>query len=358
MQSESDDDDESSDDDDESESEYEEEKKPKKAKAPAKAGSSSKPPPPKKKAKPSRDDDDDSDDGAPGGSGGGGKKWFEGGIDPEEVEWKRGGKKWRTLEHAGVIFPPLYEPHGIKLVYDGKPVELTTDQEEVATMYAAMLTTDYVKKEAFQRNFMASWRPLLKKSEAGKPVKDLALCDFTAIAAHLDAQRELKKGLSAELKRQAKAAKDKEEAPFMYAQVDGAPEKVPPRPPARPTRAPDQDPRPPPPFPLPPRPPHPPPRALRRWATSASSRPASSAAAASTRRWGSSRRASSPRCAAQFGAIPGAQFGAILWRNPLTHRSLPRTSRSTSGSARRCRRSPTLATARSTTGATSSTSTR
>ena len=63
-----------------------------------------------------------------------------------------------------------------------------TDQEEVATMYAAMLTTDYVKKEAFQRNFMASWRPLLKKSEAGKPVKDLALCDFTAIAAHLDAQ--------------------------------------------------------------------------------------------------------------------------------------------------------------------------
>ena len=41
-------------------------------------------------------------------------------------------------------------------------------------------------------------------------MKDLALCDFTAIAAHLDAQRELKKGLSAELKRQAKAAKDRE----------------------------------------------------------------------------------------------------------------------------------------------------
>ena len=55
-----------------------------------------------------------------------------------------------------MIFPPLYEPHGIKLVYDGKPVELTTDQEEVATMYAAMLTTDYVKKEAFQRNFISS----------------------------------------------------------------------------------------------------------------------------------------------------------------------------------------------------------
>ena len=209
-----------------------------------------------------------------------------------------------------MIFPPLYEPHGIKLVYDGKPVELTTDQEEVATMYAAMLTTDYVKKEAFQRNFMASWRPLLKKSEAGKPVKDLALCDFTAIAAHLDAQRELKKGLSAELKRQAKAAKDKEEAPFMYAQVDGAPEKVPPRPPAR-ARPPTT--RPAPAAALPPSPPSPSPAParLRRWATSASSRPASSAAAASTRRWGSSRRASSPRCAAQFGAIPArnsAQF--------------------------------------------------
>jgi hypothetical protein len=38
------------------------------------------------------------------------------------------GKKWRFLEHNGVIFPPKYEPHGVKMNYDGKQVELTPDQ--------------------------------------------------------------------------------------------------------------------------------------------------------------------------------------------------------------------------------------
>lgn len=39
-----------------------------------------------------------------------------------------GEKKWTTLEHAGVLFPPEYEPHGVKMMYDGKPVELTPEQ--------------------------------------------------------------------------------------------------------------------------------------------------------------------------------------------------------------------------------------
>jgi DNA topoisomerase-1 len=36
--------------------------------------------------------------------------------------------KWQTLEHAGVLFPPEYEPHGVKMLYDGKPVDLTPEQ--------------------------------------------------------------------------------------------------------------------------------------------------------------------------------------------------------------------------------------
>ena len=38
------------------------------------------------------------------------------------------GKKWRFLEHNGVIFPPKYEPHGVKMKYNGEPVNLTPDQ--------------------------------------------------------------------------------------------------------------------------------------------------------------------------------------------------------------------------------------
>lgn len=40
-------------------------------------------------------------------------------------------KIWDTLEHNAVTFPPPYEPHGVKLVYDGKPVDLSAEEEEV-----------------------------------------------------------------------------------------------------------------------------------------------------------------------------------------------------------------------------------
>jgi DNA topoisomerase-1 len=42
-----------------------------------------------------------------------------------------GEKKWTTLVHNGVIFPPPYKPHGVKILYKGKLVTLTPDQEEV-----------------------------------------------------------------------------------------------------------------------------------------------------------------------------------------------------------------------------------
>jgi hypothetical protein len=37
---------------------------------------------------------------------------------------------WDTLEHCGVTFPPAYVPHGVKLLYDGKPVNLSPEEEE------------------------------------------------------------------------------------------------------------------------------------------------------------------------------------------------------------------------------------
>jgi DNA topoisomerase-1 len=40
------------------------------------------------------------------------------------------GCQWVTMEHAGVSFPEDYTPHGVKLLYDGKPVDLTPTQEE------------------------------------------------------------------------------------------------------------------------------------------------------------------------------------------------------------------------------------
>jgi DNA topoisomerase I len=40
------------------------------------------------------------------------------------------GCQWLTMEHAGVSFPEPYMPHGIKMRYEGEPINLTSLQEE------------------------------------------------------------------------------------------------------------------------------------------------------------------------------------------------------------------------------------
>jgi DNA topoisomerase-1 len=97
------------------------------------------------------------------------RRWYE---QSGEVEWKRGGEKWRTLQHNGVIFPPLYEPHRVPLTYDLKDIVLPAECEEVASMFAAMLKTDYAQKEVFQKNFMKDWRRLLKKHKETEHIKE------------------------------------------------------------------------------------------------------------------------------------------------------------------------------------------
>jgi DNA topoisomerase-1 len=103
---------------------------------------------------------------------------------------------WKTLRHAGVLFPPEYVPHGVKMKYEGKPVDLTPDQEEVATMFAVMKETDYMNKPVFLRNFWDGFKEVLGKNHI---VKDLAKCDFTDIYDHLMAEREKKKNMTKEV---------------------------------------------------------------------------------------------------------------------------------------------------------------
>ncbi len=40
------------------------------------------------------------------------------------------GCQWEKMEHAGVSFPEPYEPHRVRMKYDGKPIDLTPLQEE------------------------------------------------------------------------------------------------------------------------------------------------------------------------------------------------------------------------------------
>ena len=61
-------------------------------------------------------------------------KWWEHQHKDDKVYWT-------TLQHNGIIFQPPYAPHHVPLYYDGKPVELTAEQEEIATLYATSPTT-------------------------------------------------------------------------------------------------------------------------------------------------------------------------------------------------------------------------
>ncbi|KAK9844953.1 hypothetical protein WJX74_009017 [Apatococcus lobatus] len=134
-----------------------------------------------------------------------------------------GEKRWSKLCHSGVLFPPEYEAHGIQMLYEGKPVDLTPEQEEVATMFAVMKETDYMKHERFLRNFWDAFKPILGK---GHVIRDLKKCDFSPIYEHHMAEREKKKAMPKEEKVALKAQKDADEAKYKVALVDGRQEQV------------------------------------------------------------------------------------------------------------------------------------
>lgn len=128
--------------------------------------------------------------------------------------------KWTTFSHNGVLFPEPYEPHQIPIIYEGKKITLNPDSEEYATIYAKFTETDYVKNKMFNKNFFHDWIRILKK-DGHNEIKNLEGCDFSLILKHLLAHKETKKNLSKQEKENIKEKKDKFEAKFKVAYVDG-----------------------------------------------------------------------------------------------------------------------------------------
>ena len=157
-------------------------------------------------------------------------RWWE---DPGKSD---GTKKWDTLEHAGVVFPPEYEPlpKHVKLVYDGVPVTLHPEAEEVATFYGSMLNSAHnVENPTFNKNFFEDFSTYLDKTGHGKDkdgntvkIKKFEKCDFKPIFEWFDAERAKKKALPAAEKKALKAEKEAAEAKYMYCMWDGRKQKV------------------------------------------------------------------------------------------------------------------------------------
>ncbi|KAK3675747.1 DNA topoisomerase 1 [Recurvomyces mirabilis] len=157
-------------------------------------------------------------------------RWWE---DPTKGD---GTKKWSTLEHNGVIFPPEYEllPKNVKMAYDGVPITLHPEAEEIAHAFGSMLnSTHNVENPTFIKNFFADFKEMLDKTghatdKDGNKVKitKFEKCDFKPIFNYVDAARQTKKALPASEKKKLKAEKDEIEAPFMYCTWNGRKQKV------------------------------------------------------------------------------------------------------------------------------------
>ncbi|TVY60722.1 DNA topoisomerase [Lachnellula suecica] len=144
--------------------------------------------------------------------------------------------KWDTLQHNGVVFPPEYEPlpKNVKLLYDGTPLTLSIEAEEIAGFFGAMLnSTHNVENPTFQKNFFRDFTDEVKKTGGAKDrdgnkvaIKDFDKLDFKAIFNYYDGKSQEKKARSSAEKKADKAEKDKLEAPFTQCIWDGRKEQV------------------------------------------------------------------------------------------------------------------------------------
>ena len=123
--------------------------------------------------------------------------------------------KWETLSHNGVLFPPPYQPHKVPVIYQGRSIVLDPESEELATMYAKYIGSEYVNNRVFNKNFWNEWKKVLGPNHV---IKDLAGVDFGLINQYLIDQKAVSKV--------SKEEKEREAEHYKYAMVDGRKEAV------------------------------------------------------------------------------------------------------------------------------------
>ncbi|KAI0288507.1 hypothetical protein BC826DRAFT_1037325 [Russula brevipes] len=155
-------------------------------------------------------------------------KWWE--QDPDQTVVSDGTQKWTTLEHNGVIFPPPYQPlpSHVKMKYNGKPVDLPPESEEVAGFYGAMLETDHARDATFNKNFFDDWSKVLEKHppRKGTIIREFERCDFRPMFEYFEEEKAKKKALTSAEKKELKKQKDEMEAKYVTCTLDGRKEKV------------------------------------------------------------------------------------------------------------------------------------
>jgi len=115
-------------------------------------------------------------------------------------------RKWRTLQHNGILFPPAYEARGIAIRIRGEKVPLNPEQEEMAYQWAKKKDTPYAQDRVFQKNFTADFAGALGPEFKGIGYSDI---DFAPMNRIVDREKDLKEMMTKE-ERKSLAAKRKE----------------------------------------------------------------------------------------------------------------------------------------------------
>ena len=124
-----------------------------------------------------------------------------------------------TLHHNGVLIPEPYRGKGLTVIINGKEIQLTAEQEELAVAWAKKVGTPYVEDKVFARNFHEDFSEKL-----GIKVKPGDV-DFSAIVKLVEEEREYKKNLPKEEKKSLaadrKVIREANKEKYGFAYVDG-----------------------------------------------------------------------------------------------------------------------------------------
>ena len=133
-------------------------------------------------------------------------------------------KKWKTLEHNGVMFPDPYKPHEIPIKYNDELITLNPEAEEFITYYVNPRFDKYRNKK-FNKNFFNDLKKLLKP-DIRKTITNFDACDFSMIEKHvaddIEARKAERAAMTKEERDAEKEEKEKEQAKYKMATVDGS----------------------------------------------------------------------------------------------------------------------------------------
>jgi len=131
-----------------------------------------------------------------------------------------GERKWSSLYHNGVLFPPKYKKHDVPVIFNGEEIVLEDSAEEFATIYAKYIETEYYKSKVFNKNFWNDWKKVLGKEHK---ITSLEGCNFTKIYNHILNENMKRKS---EISKELKDALKKEEEKYTIANMDNKQQKV------------------------------------------------------------------------------------------------------------------------------------